>query len=547
MLKSPQIVFLRDKKMSFSIKSKLMVPLASATVLIACLIILNYVLVGNLISASKDLGNQFIPAVSKVLNADRDLYQARLAQLNYLSAEDSATQRALKDTFNENNQQAKDRYSDYLSLTDDQNIDRQKLAGFQQAMSRWESSSQAYFDNPTYAAYLSSNEAFEALRNFYDIAGELADEHAALLINDVEGSSQSWIGALTFLSLVVIAYLLFMMLKLPSVVLTPVRLVTDSIENLYRGTGDMSTRLPTSSNDELGRLTTSLNELLESLSQMVNGLNRNASELSSEAVTFGQDVKSFGEATHKQSTAVFSMAESQQEFGKATTQIAEVTAKTATYTQEAMQLVSDGSDSIIKNSDEIAQMTQDFEGTFELADSLKRNSASIVSVMGTIRSIAEQTNLLALNAAIEAARAGEQGRGFAVVADEVRTLASRTQDSTSEIDQIVTGFQNNVEEVFDSLSRGNERLATVREASELAAESFNKVKDIISDINGLTLQTAAASEEQAVVGDTINHNVQLVADTASENAERVEKVIKVVEGFVYKSNSMVDVLRRYVR
>ena len=210
-----------------------------------------------------------------------------------------------------------------------------------------------------------------------------------------------------------------------------------------------------------------------------------------------------------------------------------------------MSKVLDGESSTRQFSGDLAKMATELASTFELADSLKRNSSSIVSVMDTIRSIAEQTNLLALNAAIEAARAGEQGRGFAVVADEVRTLASRTQDSTNEIDQIVGGFQANVEQVFEALASGSEKLSTTSQLSKNTLEGYKKSKENLSEIHAMSLESATASEEQSCVSHTLQQSVNIIAKEANENMKRVGNVKRMVNDLNAKSNSLVSSIKRY--
>lgn len=532
--------------MSISIKQKLIIPVAVAGVLILLLIWINYILLRSLTDTSDALGDAYLPAVSSVLNADRDLYQARIAQLEYFNAGNTEEKSSAHQAFGENNQQALERMNAFMTLLKTQNIELGAIAGFKRAYQQWIDISQAYFDSPSLKSYRDGSEAFETLREFYDRAGELADENGVLLRKQSIATSNWLLFWQILISVSIVAFLLLVMVRLPALIVSPILKLSNYVNQLNNGSGTFTTRLPVASDDELGRLVQEFNLFLAALETMVGSIGTSAKDMDLKVKNILTEMGVIDQASTQQSTAVSSLAASHHESSLATAEVAQITSKMAFHTQEAKQCAEQSSKEIAEYNSDMQHLAEDFSKTFAMADQLKQHSGNIVSVMGTIRSIAEQTNLLALNAAIEAARAGEQGRGFAVVADEVRTLASRTQDSTDEIDQIISGFQNNVEKVFESIKNGSQKLEKAGQISASSARYFTNVRNLIDQVNDLSLQTVSATEEQAYVSEEINQNIQLIADRATQNAERVEAVRKIVDFFSQESRSLVGSIQKYV-
>ncbi|WP_442963445.1 methyl-accepting chemotaxis protein [Pseudomonas sp. MT4] len=170
----------------------------------------------------------------------------------------------------------------------------------------------------------------------------------------------------------------------------------------------------------------------------------------------------------------------------------------------------------------IEKMSGEIGHAAESVTDLAQQVASIDKVLAVIRSISEQTNLLALNAAIEAARAGEMGRGFAVVADEVRTLASRTQASTDEIQQMIQGLKSGADNAVSSMHAGQAATGTGVQASQLTGQSLNAITEQVEAISDMNAQVAAATEEQSSVTEEITRNVQGIADLAQATASDVQ-------------------------
>ncbi|WP_434359734.1 methyl-accepting chemotaxis protein [Parasalinivibrio latis] len=186
----------------------------------------------------------------------------------------------------------------------------------------------------------------------------------------------------------------------------------------------------------------------------------------------------------------------------------------ATQAQEASQ---DGMDTVSQTVDAINQLASQLNNASKVIADLEEHGKRIGAVSDVISGIAEQTNLLALNAAIEAARAGEQGRGFAVVADEVRALAQRTQESTSEIQTVISEIQNGTSQAVDAMAKGTELSSGCVDTANLAGEAIQRAQSLVNDISDRNHQIATAVEEQAAVAQEMNSNVQSISEVSQAN------------------------------
>lgn len=509
------------------LKHKLAIPMFAAGVAVIALALVSRHLILGGHEASRELGEHFLPAVSMVLNADRDLYQARLAQLEFLHAAAPEARRSARAVFDENAQQAYERMQKYQSLVGHYAGVSTQVTPFQALYKQWQVQSEQFFHAPSQTLFEQTEVGFQQLRKVYNAAGEAADETATVLRERqiAEASSQLlWLNVFALLTLV---YIFSVSYFGPKWLFKRLQLVTARVKEIGSGNGDLRGRIAVENNDELGELAGHFNVLMDSVAHLVAAIRDSAEALKDEVNKLSSNIEAVDRSAEDQSEAVSMLAASHHETATATAEVAKIAVRTADFTQKALSDAESGVAVVQKSSRDVQSLATDFGKIYGVADSLKQNSQQIISVMATIRSIAEQTNLLALNAAIEAARAGEQGRGFAVVADEVRSLASRTQDSTDEIGQVVAAFQSQVSSVFESIAQGCERLdATVSLAAD-ADQHFARVRSLVTEINDLALQTASATEEQSSVSEEINRNITFIDDKAQRNSESVREARKI--------------------
>mgnify|MGYP000241333449 CR=1 FL=1 len=313
-------------------------------------------------------------------------------------------------------------------------------------------------------------------------------------------------------------------------IIDPVKKITEVITHIEINK-DLSMRCDDSSDDELGQIAKHFNsmvgsfqELIEQVTSSVDTMNQSCQELANNVTLASEGVASQLNETDMVATAVTEMGATIEEIAKNT----ELAASKASSTHDNAQL---GQRGVEQTIEKIEQLAQQINESSIVVNELEQDSETIGSVLNVIQSIAEQTNLLALNAAIEAARAGEQGRGFAVVADEVRSLAMRTQESTEEISAIVQTLQTRTQSIVKVMSasrtQGDESAMQAASAGDL----LQQINHDVTNIMDMSTQIAAAIEEQSMVATEVNKNVvvirdiaQATADSAAENSAATNSV-----------------------
>ncbi|MFC1748829.1 methyl-accepting chemotaxis protein [Pseudomonadota bacterium] len=285
--------------------------------------------------------------------------------------------------------------------------------------------------------------------------------------------------------------------------------------------GDFTSNITVNGTDEVGRLFRAMKEMSENISNMIKNVTDSSITLAGASVQTSVATERTNVALTQQQAATEQLAAAMSEMVATVSEVAKAANDAAIAARTADNEASGGKDVVKSSIDAIKSLSEDVMSAAGVIQELAKHSQSIGSVLDVIREIAEQTNLLALNAAIEAARAGEQGRGFAVVADEVRTLAQRTQASTEEIQNMIEILQSQTSNAVNVISKGQEKAAGSVQQAAAAGESLSAILSSINAINDMNTQIASAAEEQHAVADEVSRNITDISSTiqgASQDA-----------------------------
>ncbi|HAS6346561.1 TPA: HAMP domain-containing protein [Vibrio vulnificus] len=536
------------------IQHKLTIPVGIILLTFLLVSFINYSLSEKQAKIADDINNGMYPVVMSLEDAYRDLYQASNAAQGLLLSTSEEELAYHTEEFEFNGYKAIPRIKKVQTLIDSQLIPstmQRELDRLVNLTQSWISLYEPIFKRPEFAAaYYADNkekihDEFVLMRAQLKTLSNAIDDEL-MLLNQQYVERQNFVDNVILMGLVaVVISVSFAYWVIQRFVMKPMRQIQVAMRDIAEGEGDLSRRIDIRSRDELGELAHSFNQFTSRIHNTIDEVVAATQSVRSDMHLILQSTQQISQFSHGQQQESHTVAAAVNEMQATSQSVSDSASDAADSSSQASQQVAQAQHTVQQTVVSIEHLASEIETATQVIHRLDSQVSNIASVLDVIRGIADQTNLLALNAAIEAARAGEQGRGFAVVADEVRSLASRTSDSTGEIQAMIERLQQGAQEAVTVMSRSvSSREETLHKASH-ATDSLAQIGASILHMNDMNSQIASAATQQSTVSADINLNVQNIADSSKQMVSMVAQVQQACESLDSQCEQLDTLLGRF--
>ncbi|GAB2990338.1 methyl-accepting chemotaxis protein [Psychrosphaera aestuarii] len=388
-------------------------------------------------------------------------------------------------------------------------------------------------------------ELFKQLNDNLEQYKSQSDREYVELAENAKARSENTIMQSIIVSVVLVILIVILGVFIGRVIRQAASDAAETLGELAKGDGDLNSTLNVTSEDEIGQMSKNFNGFMEVLRAAISDVMAVVQPLLDNSTRLIQRMEVAESAMHKQSEDSEMVKQSMEEMNQSVNEISNSANEAAVATENAEKEANQSLD-ILNQSMAVSQaLNSEIKGASSVIHKLAQDTQNVNQILDVITSIAEQTNLLALNAAIEAARAGEQGRGFAVVADEVRELASRTSKSTTEIRELLNALTEAATASVDSMESASAQAERNEEYAAQTGESVNKIAGHINTINGLNTQIATATEEQTSVANTVMMNVNDMNKSIGSSLEALDGIRDVSKSLHTLSDDLLEAASKF--
>ncbi|HCV05966.1 MULTISPECIES: methyl-accepting chemotaxis protein [Pseudoalteromonas] len=386
---------------------------------------------------------------------------------------------------------------------------------------------------------------YEAVLEGFKRAQSRADDRFFELVQATKARSDNALNLMLIVSVVSLLLLIATSIWIARGIGSSASAAASNLRLLADGKGSLSTQLEVHAKDEIGQVSINFNAFIQLLKAAVLEVIAVCEPLMENSTRLVQGMERAERATTKQTSDAEIVKQSMEEMRQSVADISHSAANASQAAQTAEREVEQSRTQIRRSVSESRTLSDEINQAASTINQLANDTKNVTQILNVITSIAEQTNLLALNAAIEAARAGEQGRGFAVVADEVRELASRTSHSTNEIRELLTTLTTAASDAVTAMNSARDMATNNAEAAENTGQSIDKISEQILSINGMNSQIAAATEEQTSVASMVVENVSNMHMSFEETMDSLSAVRDVAKNLHYLSDSLLDATAKF--
>ncbi len=541
---------------NFSIRTKINLGLGTLMLMLLICGIIGHFGLTKINNTQASIFSVRLPSMDYLIEADRDLHQLLLAERAItVTPADAPEYKDFLDSYNENMEQVVTRFGKYEALSKTDKTE-ETINKFHSDYANWKVVSQQVLklsaenteDSRRAAAALSYGEAsklFDTMRENLNSLTETnlkdaEDEHNTA--NTTFTTSKYMFISVIIFGLVVGAAVAF---KLGSVIVKSIKQTAGMLKDISEGEGDLTKKLPVTSGDEVGELAKYFNQFVNKLRDIINTVKQNSESIASGNAELSATSEKLAQNFQEQTMQLSAVASATEEMSTSASEVVRSVQDVTDKAEQANNFIHDGREMLMEAVSSVMSIKEEVENLGKTIGQLSNSSEEIGNILNVINDIADQTNLLALNAAIEAARAGEHGRGFAVVADEVRKLAERSQKAIKEIETIILNLQKESSVASDNMKAASKK---VENGVVVIRDTESMFENIVSSVDTITeasrhIETAVSEQVQAI--HNINGNTQTLSNGVEQSNISVTEVSNTVTDLQKQTEDLSMLVSRF--